>query len=166
MPRPVRASYHDIKREVMARIDARVSPQGALLSTGAELCAEFGCARATVNRALRELADQDIVKRKRKSGTRVAIMPPERAQFDIPVTRRTVEAMGAAYRYALIARHEVDAPAWLAAQIGAPQMTRLLHLTAMHYADGAPFHLEERWINVAAVPVVRHVDFTAISPTK
>ena len=166
MPRPARVSYHDIKRAVTSRIQSRIWPQGTLLPTEAQLCAEFGCARATVSRALRELSDQGVVTRKRKSGTRVAILPPERARLEIPVTRRTVEDMGAAYTYALISRAEVATPAWLTAAIGAQENAPALHLTALHSADGTPFQLEERWILIAAVPNVREADFAAITPTE
>lgn len=166
MPRNTRVSYHDIKHEVTARIQNRIWPQGSLLPTEAELSAEFGCARATVHRALRELAEQGLVQRKRKSGTRVAIMPAERARLDIPLIRSTIEDMNAAYRYALVRTNAVRAPAWLSAQIGLAPDAQVLHLLSMHYADNLPFQFEERWINVATVPSVLDVDFAEVSPNE
>ncbi|MEM1005157.1 MAG: GntR family transcriptional regulator, partial [Pseudomonadota bacterium] len=94
----------------MNRIQSRIWPQGSLLPTELELAAEFGCARATVNRALRELADQGIVTRKRKGGTRVVTAPVKQASFPITVVRRTVEDMNATYRYALVSRSRMDCP--------------------------------------------------------
>ena len=99
-----KVSFHDIKEEVKARIENRVWPQGSLLPTEMELAEEFGCARATVNRALRELAEQGLVDRKRKSGTRVKSTPSKQAKFEISVVRRTIEDMNATYRYALVHR--------------------------------------------------------------
>ncbi len=59
MPDPPKTTgFQDIRDEVIERIQTRVWPQGSLLPTEVELAAEFGVARATVNRALRELADQ------------------------------------------------------------------------------------------------------------
>ncbi|MEN8741285.1 MAG: GntR family transcriptional regulator, partial [Phaeobacter gallaeciensis] len=93
-----KTSFQDIRDEVLRRIQDRVWDQGALLPTEQELSEEFGCARATVNRALRELAERGIIDRKRKSGTRVAIAPVKQARLEITVTRQQVEDMNAVYR--------------------------------------------------------------------
>ena len=55
MQQQKKTSFQDVRDEVMRRIEARVWDQGALLPTEADLAEEFGCARATVNRALREV---------------------------------------------------------------------------------------------------------------
>jgi GntR family histidine utilization transcriptional repressor len=44
-----------------------------------------------------------------------------------------------------------------------PADTPLLQVRALHLADGAPFCLEDRWINPAAAPGVEGVDLTTIS---
>ena len=59
--------------------------------------AEFGCARATVSRALRDLAEAGVLERRRKAGTRVALHPVRRATLDIPVTRQEIEGRGQSY---------------------------------------------------------------------
>lgn len=104
MQQQKKTSFQDVRDEVMRRIEARVWDQGALLPTEADLAEEFGCARATVNRALRELADRGIIDRKRKSGTRVATLPVKQAKLEIATTRRLVEERNATYRYALVSR--------------------------------------------------------------
>ncbi|MGR3761390.1 GntR family transcriptional regulator [Roseobacteraceae bacterium NS-SX3] len=161
-----KTSFQDVRDEVLRRIQDRVWPQGALLPTEQELSEEFGCARATVNRALRELADRGIIDRKRKSGTRVAVAPVKQAKLEIAVTRLLVEEMNAAYRYALVKREEIAAPPWLASQLGLAPGSSVLHLHCMHYADNKPFHFEERWINIAAVPHVTEADFTRTGPNE
>ncbi|MGR3616293.1 MAG: UTRA domain-containing protein [Paracoccaceae bacterium] len=158
--------FQDVQDEVIRRIQDRVWPQGTLLPTEHELAEEFGCARATVNRALRELADRGIVDRKRKSGTRVATAPTRQAVFEIAIVRNTIEETGAAYRYALVHRESIAAPAWLAAQLELPVDAQVLHLQCMHYADGRPFQFEDRWINIAAVPHVVDADFHASGPNE
>lgn len=50
----VRTSYQDIKANVMTRIRENIWPPGANLPAEIELAREYGCARATVNRAMRE----------------------------------------------------------------------------------------------------------------
>lgn len=158
--------FHDIKNEVLDRIQTRVWPQGSLLPTELELATEFGCARATVNRALRELADQGIVNRKRKGGTRVVATPVLQAKLHIPVVRQTVENMNAAYRYTLVSRTLIEAPLWLQARLELPKDAKVLHLRCMHHADNQPFQFEERWINIAVVPKAADEDFIAVGPNE
>lgn len=166
LKKQMRTSFHAVRDEVKRRIESRVWPQGTLLPTEAELAEEFGCARATVNRALRELADQGFVERRRKSGTRVKTAPVKQARFEIAVVRRIVEEQNAEYRYALVERNLAEAPAWLASQLGLESGTRVLHLTCMHYANNRPFQFEERWVNLRVVPAIEQADLTKIGPNE
>lgn len=161
-----KTTYQDVRDEVLRRIQGRTWEQGSLLPTEQELSEEFGCARATVNRALRELAERGIIDRKRKSGTRVAVAPVKQARLEISITRQQVEEMNASYRYRLVSREVVPAPDWLAAQMGLPAHAQVLHLTCMHYADNRPFQHENRWINIDAVPDVAEADFTDTGPNE
>ena len=158
--------FQEIRDTVRDRIQKRQWPQGSLLPTELELAAEFGVARATVSRALRELADDGIVVRKRKGGTRVATTPTKQARLSIAVVRQTIEEMNAAYRYARVRRDEITAPDWLQAKIGLPEGQKVLHLQCLHHADNRPFQFEERWINLAAVPQAADEPFTEIGPNE
>ena len=61
-------TWQSIRAEALRRIRAGLWPPGARIPDEAELAAEFGCARATVNRALRDLAEAGLLERKRKGG--------------------------------------------------------------------------------------------------
>ena len=87
------------------------------------------------------------------------------ARFAIPLVRREVEARGGAYGYALVEQAERTAPELVAARMGLPQGARLLHVRAMHLADGAPFQYEDRWINPAAVDL-KGADFSTVGPNE
>ncbi|WP_309664278.1 GntR family transcriptional regulator [Tabrizicola sp.] len=86
--------WESIRAEVLRRIRARDWLPGALIPGEAALAVEFGVARATVNRALRDLAEAGVVERRKRAGTRVAELPVRRARLDIPVIRQDVEARG------------------------------------------------------------------------
>lgn len=159
-----RISFQYVRDEVKRRIESRVWPQGSLLPTETQLAEEFNCARATVNRALRELAEQGFVERKRKSGTRVKKEPSKHAKLEFSLTRQMVESQNATYRYALVERQVVSSPGWLASQLGVSPDARVLHVVCMHYADNRPFLLEERWINIEAVPDVEQADLSESGP--
>lgn len=148
--------------EVRRRIHARDWPPGALIPNEADLAAEFGVARATVNRALRTLAEAGLLDRRRKAGTRVALQPVAKATLDIPVLRLEVETRGKTYGYRLLTRREAVPPGKIAtAMLTGP--APLLHIRALHLADDAPYALEDRWINPAVIPAARDQAFTAIS---
>jgi GntR family transcriptional regulator, histidine utilization repressor len=158
--------YRFIKAEMMQRIRKRHYMPGANIPNEVELAAEFSVARATVNRALRELSDEGVVERRRHSGTRVAVLRTRQAKLEIPLIRVEIEATGAAYRYGLIERAEMAAPEWLAAKLSLSDQQKLIHLRCAHFANDMPQIYEERWINLAAVQEAASADFTTQNPNE
>lgn len=156
-------SWQSVQAEVLRRIHAREWHPGAQIPNEADLAAEFGCARATVNRALRNLAEAGLLDRRRKAGTRVALQPVAKAVLDIPVIRLEVEGRGQRYGYRLLSNTQTPAPPGIAAAMGIGAKGDVLHLLALHLADGAPYALEDRWINLDVVPAAADAPFAQIS---
>lgn len=156
-------SWRGIHLELLRRINDRRWPPGTLLPNEADLAIEFGCARTTVNRAMRELADAGLIDRKRKAGTRVALYPISRVVLDIPLIRLEVEQRNAQWRYSLLGQELRAAPPAVTSRLNLASDTAMLHLTSVHFADNQPFLHEDRWINLAAVPGVEKVDFASVS---
>jgi len=157
MTQPQINNWQAIQNEVLRRIHAREWKPGQVIPNEVDLAAEFGCARATMNRALRALADAGMLERRRKAGTRVALHPVSRATVDIPVIRQEIEALGLAYSYKLMTRTTAKPPAIL----GSPK--NALHVTALHYAGGAPYAFEDRWINLQTLPEASAQPFTKLN---
>lgn len=162
----MKATYKDVKSDLLAKITKGDWGPGDLIPNEVELAETYGCARATVNRAMRELADDGIIERRRKAGTRVRMTPIRQARFDIPVVRDEIEEKGAAYRYSMVSRSVDIAPDWLRARLQLPKNGKALHLVCMHYADGIPYEHEDRWINVSALPQAEHADFATLRPSE
>ena len=156
-------TWQSIRAEVLSRIRDRRWPPGAMIPNEADLALEFGCARATVNRALRDLAESGVLDRRRKAGTRVTEAPVRRAVLSIPLIRDEVAALGQAYGYALLTRALLQPPPPVRALLALPPDTGALHVLALHLAGGAPFALEDRWINPAAAPGVLEADVKTLS---
>lgn len=154
--------WESIRAEVLRRIRIRDWPPGALIPGEAALAVEFGVARATVNRALRDLADAGVVERKKRAGTRVAELPVRRARLDIPVIRQDVEAKGLAHGFEVLADRLLPAPVPVTARLGLPEATPLRYLETLHLAAGQPYVLECRWLNPGVLPDPLH-DFAALS---
>ncbi|GGE88902.1 GntR family transcriptional regulator [Stappia taiwanensis] len=159
-------SFRTIKTEILRRIRDRVWQPGELIPGEEDLAREFGCARVTVNRALRELADIGIVERKRRVGTRIAEHPLREARLEIPVVRTEVEARGAQYRFSVLSRDEVEVPETLRARLELPPGAPVLHVRCLHFADNRPWQFEDRWINLAAVPDIAGQSFETVSPNE
>ena len=73
-------THRGIREAIRARIVAGEWKLGELIPGEVDFAEQYGCSRTTVNRALQALAEEGIVERKRKGGTRVRPMPLPQAQ--------------------------------------------------------------------------------------
>ena len=147
--------YQTIKTEMPEWIQTGIWKQGDLIPVEAALAKEYGCTRATVNRALRKLAQEGILERRRKAGTRVVMPVGRSANFEIPRIRLEIEETGATYRYALLLREVTVPTANVRNKLETSQEIRSLHLHCLHYSNEAPFQFEDRWINLKSIPEVK-----------
>jgi GntR family histidine utilization transcriptional repressor len=155
-----------VEAEVVQRLHSRYWKPGDFLPNEAELAIELGCARSTVNRALQSIADDGLIERRRKGGTRVVVHPARKATFSVPVIRQEIEARGHAYGYRLISRKRERPPKAIRTRMNTTPGVRLLHLIALHLADERAYVLEDRWIDVSIVPEVADADFQQCSPNQ
>lgn len=159
-----RGSYLDVKQHVLGQIRAGVWRPGELIPKEQALAETFGCARMTVHRALRELADDGVVERRRRSGTRVALQTQRATLIDIPRVEHEIAATGAIYRYVRLGRRIVHPDANAAAHLNVETDRNALRVECLHYANDVPFQLEERWINLDVVPEAAQESFREQSP--
>lgn len=159
-------SYKDIQNILLERITGGEWPPGALVPAEADLAREFGCTRVTVNRAMRALAETGLVERRRKAGTRVVKRQSRNAVFEIHLVRDEIEQRGGRYKYLLISREEAVPPQKVRAEMGLTGKVRALHVVSLHFADGVPYQIEDRWIDLQVVPAARGETFEAVSPNE
>ena len=145
------SGWQQVRDEALRRIRARVWAPGDRIPDEAALAAELGCARATVNRALRDLAEAGLLERRRKGGTRVPLTPVRRAVLTIPIIRQDIAERGQTPGYRLLTDRIEPAPEAVREAMGD---VPLRHVQALHLAEGAPFCLEDRWLNPAVAPGV------------
>lgn len=159
-------SWQDIHADALRRIQTRDWQPGALIPNEAALAKELGCARATVNRALRALAEEGWLERRRKAGTRVALSPKRHAQMAIPVIRQEIEAQGQSFSHQLIERLTTPMPARQSDALGLAADTMAHHVRSLYLADDRPFAYEDRWVNLAAAPGFDSAPLDRISPNE
>lgn len=156
-------TWQSVQAEALRRIRSREWPPGGQIPHEADLAAELGCARATVNRALRDLAEAGLLERRRKAGTRVPLNPVRKATLEIPIIRLDVEARGQTYGYRLLSRATALPPPEVCRRLDLNPKAQMIHILALHLADTTAFCLEDRWINPLAVPEIAGTDLSAIS---
>lgn len=151
-------TWQSVRSLVLGRIQSREWAPGDLLPTEQQLATQLGCARATVNRALRDLAESGLIERRRKVGTRVTMTPSRRATLEIPVMRHEIEALGANYGYRLVGFDMAcdDHTARKSLQLNPSD--ELVLVWGQYLADDQPHCCETVWLNKAALPKLRRSD--------
>jgi GntR family histidine utilization transcriptional repressor len=156
--------HEQIRRAVCAPIISGAWPPGRRVPSEQELMALFGVARMTVNRAMRALADDGLIVRRRRTGSRVASPPGNRVVMSMGDIRATVEAGGEVYSYETLSRRRARASDDIAGRFAIAAGTPLLNLSSRHFADGRPAALEDHWINLAAIPEAGDEPFDKTPP--
>jgi GntR family histidine utilization transcriptional repressor len=158
--RPSLPRYAEIRTDFETRIRSGEWAPGHRISSEHELMAQYACSRMTVHKALTALAAAGLITRKRRSGSFVAAPRTEETVLEIHDIEAEITAGGRAYSYELLDRAERAASARDAERLAIREGEPVLALRARHGADGRPYVLEERLINLSAVPEGRGQDFS------
>jgi GntR family histidine utilization transcriptional repressor len=155
-----------IRTDLEGKIRSGEWPPGLRIPTEAELVAHYGCARMTVHKAITALVAGGLVERRKKAGSFVAVPHVQTAVIEIPDIAAIIAARGETYRFDLLARarRRVGAQDEAALHPGFDLVGEVLALDGLHVAQGRPFCLEHRLINLAAAPDAAEVDFSIEAP--
>src|SRR6516162_10447536 len=94
--------YKQIRRDIETRILTGEWPPGHRIPFEHQLMARYGCSRMTVNKALSELAQADLIERRRRAGTFVRSPQHLSAVLQIADIRAEITALSRSYDYQLI----------------------------------------------------------------
>lgn len=156
--------YVEIQHALETAIVSGDWPPGTRVPSEQELLVRYRCSRMTVNKALSALAASGLIVRRRRSGSFVAQPSAEKNVLQIHDTEAEILGEGKAYRIALVGRSERKATRRDVARLDVEAGTRILALTSVHFADDKPVMVEDRLINLEAVPSAAAIDFTETSP--
>jgi GntR family histidine utilization transcriptional repressor len=145
-----------IRRDIEARIHSGEWRPGHRIPFEHELVAAYGCARATVSKALGGLAKDGLIERRRKAGSFVAHPQVHSAVLEVPDLAQVIAARGQEYRWQLTNRCGAD-------QAGDVPPPALL-VEGVHNGGGEPFALEHRLIALTAVPDAAQESFIDEAP--
>ena len=126
--------------------------------------ARYGCSRMTVNKALSELAQADLIERRRRAGTFVRRPQHLSAVLKIADIRAEITALGRSYGYQLDHCARRAATAADRARLCVRKAGKVVAIACRHSADNVPFALEDRLIDLEAVPEAATADFAVEPP--
>lgn len=156
--------YKQIRLDIEQRILTGEWPPGYRIPFEHELMTHYGCSRMTVSKALSELAQGDLIERRRRAGTFVRRPKFLSAVLEIADIRAEITALGRSYGYQLIKSVRRAATAADRARLRVRKTGRVMAIACRHSADGVPFAIEDRLIDLDAVPDAAAADFAAEPP--
>jgi GntR family transcriptional regulator, histidine utilization repressor len=158
------ALYQRIRNDLEVKIMSGAWQPGDRVPFEHELMETYSCSRMTVNKVLSALAEAGLVVRRRRAGSFVARPRVQSAILQIPDLKAEVEKRGERYGYRLLEQRKRTASAQDRVRFGVGGRATVLALRCRHEAEGQPFAIEDRLINVQAVPDVLKQDFSITPP--
>ena len=155
------ATHHQtILDDVRSAIISGEWPPGYRIPFENDMAATYGVSRMTVNKALTQLAREGFIERRRKVGSFVSAPRVQSAVVEINDLKAEVNNSGRLHGYQQLTREERTASAGDLQLLNMETVSaQVLALTGLHSADGAPYCLEERLINLDVVPEAQQVSF-------
>lgn len=159
-------AYQGIKDFILGRIQSGEWSEGDQVPSENELAREFNVARMTVNRALRDLTSDQVLTRVQGSGTFVARPKYESTLVAIRSISDEIVARGHLYRAEVLHISAAIADEVLAAEMQVNEGSPVFHSRVLHFENGEPVQLEERWVNPVVAPEYALQDFTSTTPNQ
>jgi GntR family histidine utilization transcriptional repressor len=158
------ALYQRIRGDIESKIMSGDWPPGHRVPFEHELMESYDCSRMTVNKVLSALATAGMLDRRRRAGSFVSRPRVQSAVLQIPDLKAEVEKRGERYGYRLLALEKRSATQNDRSRLGVAARAPVLALRCRHEAEGQPFALEDRLINLRAVPDALQQDFFVTPP--
>ena len=168
-PKPVakatpKALYQRIRSDLEAKITSGDWPPGHRVPFEHELMETYSCSRMTVNKVISALAEAGLVVRRRRAGSFVSRPRVQSAILQIPDLKGEVEKRGEHYEYRLLDLRKRVASARDKIRLAVGAGAQVLAVRCLHEAEGQPFAIEDRLINLQAVPDALREDFSTTPP--
>jgi GntR family transcriptional regulator, histidine utilization repressor len=159
-------AFLHIKNYLLEQIQAGQWKEGDAIPSEQALAKQFGVSRMTVNRAVRELTDEQILSRIQGSGTYVAQHKYQATLVEIKSIAEEVRARGHRHRSELHLLERSKANEQLALYFNVKPGHPLFHSVIVHFENDIPIQVEDRWVNPDVAPDYMQQDFSAITPNE
>ncbi len=158
------ARYLQIRQYILERIRAGALLAGARVPSENELVREFGVARMTVNRALRELTAEGVLVRVPGVGTFVAEQRVHSHPLEVRNIADEIRSRGHQFETRVVSLGSISATREVSERCGVSVGSRLDHSLLVHSEGGVPLQIEDRYVNPTIVAGYLRNDFTRMTP--
>lgn len=161
-PRPL---YSQVKDFIRGMIETRQWLPNTRIPSENEIVKTFSISRMTVNRALRELTMEGLLRRLHGVGTFVAQPRSVSPIMEIRDIAAEIASSGGNHRLEVLFLQEEKASVIIANAIDIPIGSAVYHSRILHKDGDSPVLLTERWVNPVVAPDFTQQDFTKESPS-
>ena len=158
--------YQRIKDYLLQEIHAGHWKEGEAIPSEQELSRQFGVSRMTVNRAVRELTTEQVLTRVQGSGTYVAQQKYQSTLVEIKSIAEEVQSRGHRHHSELHLLERAKASESMALPFGLKPGAPLFHSVIVHFENGTPIQVEDRWVNPVVASDYMQQDFSSITPNE
>ena len=159
-------SYETVKVSLQQRISDGGWEPGVRLPSERELVHEFGCARMTVHRALRELEAEGLIERRQGSGSYVAELHPISNLLQVRDIHDEIAERGHVHSTRVCGVEREKAGPEVAAAMRLRKGSTVYRCRLVHLENGVPIQFEDRHVNPALAPDLLEQDFTQVTPSR
>ena len=156
--------YEKVKQTISDNIASGVWRPHDRIPSEAELVAQFGFSRMTINRALRELTDEGLLVRLQGVGTFVSEPKGQSALFEIRSIADEIAARHHQHRCEVLTLEQTQANALQATALNVREGTLIFHSVMVHYENDLPVQIEDRCVNAGVVPDYLAQDYSQTTP--
>lgn len=157
--------YQQIKNAITQKIKNGDWQPGQMIPSENQLVTALGASRMTINRSLRELTAEGLLKRVHGVGTFVAEPPRHASLIELRSIADEVLSQGKRHRAEVLSLHSLKAKGELLGKMAVAKGELLFHVVVVHYQDNVPIQLEDRYVNAVKAPNFIDMDFTKITTT-
>jgi GntR family histidine utilization transcriptional repressor len=156
--------YLQVKRHILDNIGSGKWGASARVPSENDIVKSFGVSRMTANRALRELSDEGILVRVAGVGSFVAEPHAHAHPLEIRGIAEEIRRRGHVHRAEIVSLERIRASAELAGDFGIAPRSDLYCSVMVHFENGRPLQLEDRYVLPKLAPDYLKVDFTQTTP--
>lgn len=158
--------YQQVKDQILDHILSGNWPPGRKIPSENQLVRQLGVSRMTINRALRELAQEGRLQRLAGVGSFVAEPPRHASLIELNNIAEEIRDQGSEHSARLTWRQLEPVPADIAERLEVEVGREIFHVTLVHRRDELPIQLEDRWVDPLQVPDFLDLDFSTITPSE
>jgi GntR family histidine utilization transcriptional repressor len=158
--------YQQVKNYITERIDSGEWDIDQRVPSENELVQALGISRMTVNRALRELTEEGLLRRVQGLGTFVADPRPQVELLELRNIADEIRTRGHSHSARVITLESLTADADEARALRVAEGTTVFRSVIVHMENDLPIQLENRLVNPATAPDYLSVDFTGTTPNE